>query len=110
MVYDALVRTLALAEKTMIDNVHTSVYTVVEVVTMTTTKVFNNGNSQAIRIPKEYRFEQDEVCVQKVGAVLMVFQPDDRFGILMNSINGFTDDFMADGRQQPPVQAREQFE
>ena len=77
---------------------------------MTTTKVFSNGNSQAIRIPKEYRFEKDEVCVKKVGAVLMVFQPDDRFGILMDSLNGFTDDFMDDGRQQPPVQVRECFD
>lgn len=32
-----------------------------------TAKVFTNGRSQAIRIPKEYRFEDDEIYISKLG-------------------------------------------
>lgn len=65
---------------------------------MLTTKVFNNGNSQAIRIPKEYRFEQDEVIINKVGSAVIIFQRNDRFAVLMESLNEFTSDFLEDGR------------
>ena len=75
---------------------------------MQTTKVFNNGNSQAIRIPKEYRFEQEEVCINKIGSAVIIFQPKDRFSVLMESINEFTPDFLAAGRPtQGVLQERE---
>ncbi|MCL2026439.1 MAG: AbrB/MazE/SpoVT family DNA-binding domain-containing protein, partial [Leptospirales bacterium] len=57
---------------------------------MLTTKIFNNGNSQAIRIPKEYRFEQDEVFISKIGSALVIFQHNDRLAVLMESLNEFT--------------------
>jgi len=65
---------------------------------MLITKIFNNGNSQAIRIPKEYRFEQDEVFISKIGSALVIFQHNDRLAVLMESLNEFTDDFLKDGR------------
>ena len=65
---------------------------------MPTTRIFTNGNSQAIRIPKEYRFEDDEVIISKVGSAIVLFQRTDRFAVLMESLNGFTDDFLPDGR------------
>ncbi len=34
-------------------------------VTMDTAKVFENGRSQAVRLPKEYRFEEDHVYIKK---------------------------------------------
>ena len=40
---------------------------------MQTARVFNNGNSQAVRLPKEFRFNDDEVIIKKVGgAVLLI--------------------------------------
>ena len=51
---------------------------------MTTTKVFNNGNSQAVRIPKEYRFTQEEVCIKKVGSVIMIYDPNSAIADFMN--------------------------
>ena len=78
---------------------------------MLTTKIFNNGNSQAIRIPKEYRFEQDEVFISKIGSALVIFQHNDRLAVLMESLNEFTDDFLKDGRPTELLQKeRESFD
>jgi antitoxin VapB len=38
-------------------------------------KVFQNGQSQAVRLPKSYRFSCDEVCIKKVGEIIMLFNP-----------------------------------
>ena len=65
---------------------------------MLTTKIFTNGNSQAIRIPKEYRFEDDEAIICKVGSAIILYQRKDRFAVLMESLNEFSDDFLSDGR------------
>ena len=71
---------------------------------MLTTKVFSNGNSQAIRIPKEYRFEQDEVIISKIGSAIVIFQHDDRFAVLMESLSEFTSDYLEGGRPAPLLQ------
>ena len=39
---------------------------------METTRVFTNGRSQAVRIPKEYRFAVDEVYINKIGDTVML--------------------------------------
>ena len=65
---------------------------------MLTTKIFNHGNSQAVYIPKEYRFEQDEVIINKVGSAVIIFPRNDRFAVLMESLNEFTSDFLEDDR------------
>ncbi|NJN47079.1 MAG: AbrB/MazE/SpoVT family DNA-binding domain-containing protein [Candidatus Competibacteraceae bacterium] len=39
---------------------------------MQTARIFTNGNSQAVRLPKEYRFQDDEVIIKKVGGVVML--------------------------------------
>lgn len=39
---------------------------------MTTAKVFKHGNSQAVRLPKEFRVEGDEVEVSRVGRVIIL--------------------------------------
>ncbi len=39
---------------------------------MTTAKIFENGRSQAVRLPKEYRFSEDEVLISKVGEIVML--------------------------------------
>lgn len=37
-----------------------------------TAKVFENGRSQAVRLPKEYRFSDDEVSVNKIGDIVIL--------------------------------------
>ena len=88
------------------------VYTNIEVMKITTTKVFNNGNSQAVRIPKEFRFTQEEVCIKKSGSVLMIFEKDSAFANFMN-ILPVSDDFgdaILDARKNDIPQERELFD
>lgn len=61
-------------------------------------KVFENGRSQAVRLPKKYRFAADEVLVQRLGDSLVLTPKDKIWETFMNGINSFTDDFFADGR------------
>lgn len=43
-----------------------------EVFTMTKAKIFENGGSQAVRLPKKFQFKSDEVVVQKLGDALIL--------------------------------------
>ena len=74
---------------------------------MTTAKVFENGRSQAVRLPKEYRFTSDEVMVNKLGDIVLLSPMTNKWDSFMKAIDLFSDDFMADGRAADPVQERE---
>ena len=76
---------------------------------MQTAKIFLNGRSQAIRIPKEYQFKGDEVYIQKHGDAVLLIPHEKAWEVFMEGINEFTDDFMRDGRKQGEVQEREAF-
>lgn len=39
---------------------------------MQTARIFTNGNSQAVRLPKDYRFDDDEVIIKKVGSAVLL--------------------------------------
>jgi antitoxin VapB len=69
-------------------------------------KLFKNGQSQAVRLPKEFRFEGDEVFIKKVGKVTILLPIKNPWEPLLESINKFSDDFM-DSRDQPKQQKRE---
>jgi antitoxin VapB len=75
---------------------------------MKTAKIFRNGQSQAVRLPKEFRFREDHVYVKKSGNVVLLIPARDSWDSLAESLSKFTDDFLAD-REQPPVQKRERF-
>ena len=74
---------------------------------METAKLFVNGQSQAVRLPKEYRFSGNEVYIQKVGNSVMLFPKERAWETFLNGLNGFTDDFFADGRNQGVQTPRE---
>ena len=74
---------------------------------METAKLFINGQSQAVRLPKEYRFSGNEVYIQKVGNSVMLFPKERAWETFINGLNGFTDDFFADGRNQGVQTPRE---
>jgi antitoxin VapB len=73
---------------------------------MQTTKIFKSGNSQAIRIPREYQVEGDELVINKIGNTLILFPKDDPWELFKKSLTEFSDDFFADGRNQPEMQKR----
>ena len=74
---------------------------------MMTAKIFENGRSQAVRLPKECRFCADEIMVNKIGDIVLLFPKTDKWDSFMKAIEMFSDDFMADGRAADPVQERE---
>ena len=73
---------------------------------MSTAKVCQSGNSQAVRLPKEFRFKTKEVEVFQRGEEFVLREtrapPADAFPILAS----LPDDFMADGRKDMPPQER----
>lgn len=74
---------------------------------METAKLFMNGRSQAVRLPKGFRFEGEEVFVKKVGDAVVLLPREDSWSTLYGSLNAFSEDFMAE-RSQPDTQdARE---
>ena len=67
---------------------------------MLTAKVFQSGNSQAIRIPKEVQTDQKEFSIQKLGEGYILFPADDPWYPLRLCIGQMPEDFMPD-REQP---------
>ena len=70
-------------------------------------KIFTNGGSQAVRLPKSCRFEQDEVLVNRVGNVVILMPKDDPWASMLQSLDMFTDDFLSQGIDDLPVQERD---
>ena len=67
---------------------------------MNTAKVFRTGRSQAIRLPKEFRFKESEVVINRIGDLVVLFPRKKGWDILAKSLGAFSDDFMAE-RNQP---------
>ena len=67
---------------------------------MDTAKVFENGRSQAVRLPKKFRFDVDEVVVQQLGDAVLLAPRDSVWKIFMDVLEGFTGDIFEDGRDQ----------
>ena len=78
-----------------------------KVILMMTAKVFKNGRSQAIRLPKECRFSSDEVMVNRIGDIVILLPKQNKWESFMRAIDMFSDDFMEDERTRDIVQERE---
>jgi antitoxin VapB len=73
---------------------------------MLTAKIFTNGSSQAVRLPKEYRFAGTEVYAQKIGDTVMLVPKEKAWETFMEGVNGFTDDyFKAMDNRKDEIQA-----
>ncbi len=69
-------------------------------------KLFWSGRSQAVRLPKEYRIEADEVRIHRRGDTI-ILEPIPRDWAWLDSVAGaVSEDFMKEGREQPPMQER----
>ncbi len=75
---------------------------------MKTAKIFQNGQSQAVRLPKEFRFDDSEVFIKKSGNIVQLIPRRDSWSSLFGSLNKFSSDFMTE-REQPPLDKRESF-
>ena len=73
---------------------------------MLTAKIFENGRSQAVRLPKECRFSSDEVLVNKIGDIVILLPKSSNWDSFTAAIDMFSDDFMDDKREDS-LQERE---
>jgi len=73
---------------------------------METANLFINGNSQAVRLPKEYRFRGDEVVVKRLGKAVVPLPKDDPWQVMFDALTEFPQDFTLT-REQPDLQERE---
>ena len=74
-----------------------------------TTRVFQNGNSQAIRIPAEMRTDMKEYFIRKVGEIFIIYPTEDPWAPARQVVGTFPEDFLSE-RNQPAwdqFQARE---
>jgi antitoxin VapB len=77
----------------------------------TTAKLFKNGRSQALRLPREFRFEGDRVRVRRVGRGVLVEPMFTDVPTWFDELDRLaTEPFMPEGRKQPPSQRRPVFD
>jgi antitoxin VapB len=62
---------------------------------MESAKVFMNGRSEAVRLPKSCRFGSNEVHVKKMGDMVLLFPKNKAWDVFMEGLAGFSDDFMS---------------
>ena len=76
---------------------------------MNTAKIFKSGNSQAVRLPKEFQFDVPEVEIFCRGDEIVLRKKPQNLGRVFELLTELSDDFMENGRNQPCVQEREPF-
>ena len=67
---------------------------------MNTAKIFINGKSQAVRLPKEYRFDGSEVYINRIDEAVILYPKNTAWALFEKSLNKFSKDFMTE-RSQP---------
>lgn len=74
---------------------------------MPITRVFRNGNSQAVRLPKEFQVDTDELEILRRGDEIVLRRPVRELATAFRLLTELPEDFMADGRNDTPPQSRE---
>ena len=74
---------------------------------MNTARIFKSGNSQAVRLPKEFRFSISEVEIFRRGDEVVLREKRRSAAEILEILESFSEDFMVDGRQDLPPQERE---
>ena len=76
---------------------------------ISTAKLFMNGQSQAVRLPKEFRFEGKEVYIQKIGDKVVLSEHRQTWEQFFSQESVFDDDFLSE-RDNTMAQERDFFE
>lgn len=69
---------------------------------MKTAKIFKNGRSQAVRLPREFRFDCEEVFVQKQGDKVILSAKEPGWDEFFDSVSVFGGDFLSEREDLPP--------
>ena len=72
---------------------------------MQTAKLFPNGQSQAVRLPKEFRFDGEQVYIRRLGSAVILLPYQAPWQSLLDSLDEFTSDFAASGAGYDQPQA-----
>jgi antitoxin VapB len=70
-------------------------------------RIFQSGNSQAVRLPKQFRFQVKEVEILRRGHEIVLREPKRDLGQAFAALGAMPDDFMTDGRQDRAPQKRD---
>lgn len=70
-------------------------------------KLFMNGQSQAVRLPKEFRLPGNTVHIKRLGNAIILLPIENPWANLIQSLDHFSEDFMED-RNQPETQIRKE--
>jgi antitoxin VapB len=73
---------------------------------MATAKLFMNGRSQAVRLPREFRFSGDQVRVRRFGLGVLLEPAEIDADSWFEALDRFEKPFMPEGREQPPAPTR----
>jgi antitoxin VapB len=73
---------------------------------MSKARIFKSGNSQALRLPKEFRFQVDEVEILRRGEDIVLREPKRNLAQAFAVLGAMPDDFMAEGRRDDAPQKR----
>ncbi len=76
---------------------------------MTTTRVFKSGNSQAVRLPKEFSVNSRELEIFHRGDEIVLREPTQGLARAFELLSDLPDDFLAEGRRDSPPQTREEW-
>ena len=74
---------------------------------MDTAKIFENGRSQAVRLPQKYRFNADEAVIQRLGDAVPLVPKESLWNTFMDGVNSFTEDIFENGRDQGGQEERD---
>ncbi len=74
---------------------------------MQTAKLFKNGQSQAVRLPKKFRMSGNEVYIKKQGEAIVLLPKNKAWAPLFDSLNHFAKDFKIERNQPAENQKRE---
>lgn len=73
---------------------------------MTIARVFKSGNSQAVRLPREFRVKSKELVIFRRGEEIVLREPAQGLARAFEVLAGLPDDFLAGGRHDAPPQVR----
>ena len=73
---------------------------------MSTARVFRSGNSQAVRLPKQFRLKSKEVEIFRRGREIVLRERDGAMVRAFDLLAGLPDDLVIAGRQNDPPQKR----
>ena len=63
-------------------------------------KIIENGKSQVVHLPQKYRFNVDEVVIQRLDDAVLLVLKEPLWNTFMDGVDSFTDDIFGNGREQ----------